>query len=75
MGYLDKLSLSYSGYLLDQQFQMIDGLRQADRSNGHDSLCSKNGYPTGHPVRLPIVEHVGAHRLDGAEVRPLVRYD
>jgi hypothetical protein len=60
---------------MEKQFQIKGALSQTDRSNGHDSLRSKNGYPTEQPVRMPIVEHVGVHRLQGTEVRSPVRYD
>lgn len=48
---------------LEKQFKIKGALWQTDHSNGHDSLRSKNGYPTEQPVRLPIVEHVGVPRL------------
>lgn len=35
----------------------------------------RNGHPTEHLLTLPIVEHVGVHRFEGAEVWSRVRYD
>ena len=38
----------------------------ADRpQQRHDSLRSKDGYPTEHPLTLPIVEHIGEPDLRG----------
>ncbi len=49
---------------VEKQSRITDGLWQGDCSNSRDSLNSKNGYPTEHPVRQPIVEHVGVRRTD-----------